>query len=79
MLQALCALREVGAMPAIAPIEDLKTAQRELYSVFFVSLVFTLPWDGIGAMLHALCPLRDIESMAPHRLEKHLQTLAWRT
>jgi len=43
MLQALCALREVGAMPAIAPIEDLKTAQRELYSVFFVSLVFTLP------------------------------------
>jgi len=26
MLHALSALREVGAMPAIAPIEDLKAA-----------------------------------------------------
>jgi len=30
MLHALSALREVGAMPAIAPIEDLRGAQGNL-------------------------------------------------
>jgi len=34
MLFALCALRAVGAMPAIASIEDLIAAQEEGLSIY---------------------------------------------
>jgi len=44
MRYALCAMREVETnMPAIAPIEDLKAAQKEGLSIY--------------AMLYALCSM----------------------
>jgi len=46
MLHALSALREVGAMPAIASLEDLKAAQKEGLSIY--------------AIRHALCAMRDV-------------------
>lgn len=62
-------MREVEtSMPAIAPIEDLRAAQKGLCYRFLASSPLPLaPYDlrfkeVNDAMLHALCPMREVGS-----------------